>query len=127
MFADALLISEDDGWDWSTAACREEPGLLDLFFSEQIPDINRAKAICATCPLAEPCLRGAVLRAEPWGVWGGQLFLNGRILAQKRSRGRPPKVRPPEPEVVLPPSIVRLIDELDRLDRTGGLDRLQTA
>ena len=36
-------------------------------------------------------------RREPWGVWGGELFANGKVLAQKRRRGRPPKVRPPEP------------------------------
>jgi WhiB family redox-sensing transcriptional regulator len=112
VFADQLQDITDERQDWTLAACRQ-PGIGDLFFSEQIPDINRAKAICATCPLLEPCLRGAVLRAEPWGVWGGQLFLNGRILAQKRKRGRPPKVRPPEPEVVLPASIALLIAELD--------------
>ena len=36
-------------------------------------------------------------RREPWGVWGGELFANGKVLANKRRRGRPPKVRPPEP------------------------------
>ena len=113
MFADVLTTTTDQAQDWSLAACRQEPGLGDLFFSEQIPEINQAKAVCATCPLLEPCLRGAILRAEPWGVWGGQLFLNGRILAQKRTRGRPPKVRPPEPEVILPPAIARLIAEMD--------------
>ena len=38
-------------------------------------------------------------RREPWGVWGGELFANGKVLAQKRVRGRPPKVRVPEPEL----------------------------
>jgi hypothetical protein len=112
VFADQLFQTEED-LDWSVAACRRQPGLGELFFSEQIVDISRAKAICAECPLLEPCLRGALVRSEPWGVWGGQLFLNGRILAQKRKRGRPPKVRPPEPEVVLPAAIARLIAELD--------------
>jgi hypothetical protein len=118
VFADQLSSFTDrdrtdqERMDWSLAACRREP-VGDLFFSEQIADIARAKAICATCPLLEPCLRGAVIRREPWGVWGGQLFLNGHILAQKRKRGRPPKVRPPEPEVILPPSIARLLEELD--------------
>ncbi|MGI8491243.1 MAG: WhiB family transcriptional regulator, partial [Acidimicrobiales bacterium] len=42
----------------------------------------------------EPCLTGAIERREPWGVWGGQLFVNGRMLAQKRKRGRPQKNRP---------------------------------
>ena len=43
------------------------------------------------------CLDAAIERREPWGVWGGELFANGKVLAQKRRRGRPPKVRPPEP------------------------------
>ena len=38
------------------------------------------------------------MRREPWGVWGGELFVNGKIVAQKRKRGRPPKVRPEEQE-----------------------------
>jgi hypothetical protein len=29
-------------------------------------------------------------------VWGGELFVNGRIIAHKRRRGRPPKARPAE-------------------------------
>ncbi|MDP9386952.1 MAG: WhiB family transcriptional regulator [Actinomycetota bacterium] len=65
--------------------------MLELFFSEQLDDIARAKVICSTCPVREPCLAGALARREPWGVWGGQLFLNGKILAFKRKRGRPPK------------------------------------
>ena len=97
--------------DWSAAACRSRAGLTELFFSELIPEINEAKALCRTCPLLEPCLYGAIVRREPTGVWGGQLFSNGRILAQKRKRGRPPKVRAPEPEVVLPPAVMRLLAE----------------
>jgi len=113
MFADELFEITDDEVDWSAAACRHQGGATELFFSEEIPDINQAKAICRTCPLVEPCLRGAVIRREPVGVWGAQLFVNGRILAQKRKRGRPPKVRPPEPEVVLPPSVASFLARLD--------------
>jgi WhiB family redox-sensing transcriptional regulator len=81
--------------EWADASCSNETGsLTELFFSDQIPDILAAKAICATCPLVVPCLEGARERREPWGVWGGQLFLNGKILAQKRRRGRPPKNPP---------------------------------
>ena len=109
MFADELYDTTDECRDWSLAACRQERGLTSLFFSDNIPDINAAKALCQTCPLLEPCLRGAILREEPGGVWGGQLFVNGRILAQKRRRGRPPKVRLPEPELILPPAIAQLL------------------
>jgi hypothetical protein len=81
--------------EWEAASCRDDTGsLTGLFFSEQIPDILRAKEICRTCPLMAPCLEGAVSRREPWGVWGGELFLNGRILSHKRKRGRPSKSQP---------------------------------
>jgi WhiB family transcriptional regulator, redox-sensing transcriptional regulator len=77
------------------ARCSNGTGsMLELFFSEQIDDINAAKTFCLECPVREPCFEGAVARREPWGVWGGQLFLNGKVLPQKRKRGRPPKIRP---------------------------------
>jgi WhiB family redox-sensing transcriptional regulator len=96
MFARELFeeLIEDQGWaaSWEDARCRDGAGTMTpLFFSEQLDDIARAKAICAKCPVIEPCLQGAIERREPWGVWGGQLFFNGKILAQKRKRGRPPK------------------------------------
>jgi WhiB family redox-sensing transcriptional regulator len=86
-------VASDEAPDlWADAACRDESGTLtELFFSDEIADIALAKSICATCQLREPCLRGALDRREPWGVWGGQLFVNGVVLAQKRKRGRPPK------------------------------------
>jgi hypothetical protein len=78
--------------EWDNARCRDEAGgMAELFFSDQIPDIAFAKSICQTCSLIEPCLEGAIDRREPWGIWGGQLFANGRILHQKRKRGRPRK------------------------------------
>jgi WhiB family redox-sensing transcriptional regulator len=97
MFANQLLelIEEATTEAWADARCRDGNGsMTSLFFSEQIDDIARAKAICERCPMLDPCLSGALARREPWGVWGGQLFFNGKILAQKRKRGRPPKNRP---------------------------------
>ena len=91
---------EDRSW-WAEARCNDSAATMTgLFFSEELQDIARAKAICAKCPALVPCLEGALARREPWGVWGGQLFLNGKILASKRRRGRPPKV--PRPEDQLP-------------------------
>ena len=77
--------------DTSLAAAAGAASMTDLFFSDEIPAIRAAKAICAECPLVAPCLAGAVQRREPWGVWGGQLFKDGKVLAVKRPRGRPPK------------------------------------
>jgi WhiB family redox-sensing transcriptional regulator len=60
-----------------------------LWFSEQVAELEQAKAACQGCPLRQPCLAGALERAEPWGVWGGEIFENGAVIAQKRPRGRP--------------------------------------
>ena len=95
VIAEAVRTTEEAaGVDWAQARCRDgAASMLNLFFSEQLDDIARAKAICGKCPVAEACFEGAVARREPWGVWGGQLFANGRVLAFKRPRGRPPKNR----------------------------------
>jgi len=72
------------------ARCSDGAGTLTpLFFSEDNVDIARAKAICARCTLRSRCLTDALQRVEPWGVWGGELLENGRIVADRRPRGRP--------------------------------------
>ena len=62
-----------------------------LFFSESPVDIIRAKAICAKCNVHELCLRRALERGEPYGVWGGEFIYEGSVVALKRGRGRPRK------------------------------------
>jgi len=85
---------------WAKARCNDANGTLTpLFFSEDLLDIARAKAICSKCQVRDQCLGEALERHEPWGVWGGELLVNGRILAHKRRRGRPPKT--PRPDVVV--------------------------
>jgi len=91
--------------------CADGNGTLThLFFSDIPLDTARAKAICSKCTLADDCLAGALDRAEPWGVWGGELVENGRIVANKRPRGRPPKHPRPAviiDEVPIPPHLLR--------------------
>jgi WhiB family redox-sensing transcriptional regulator len=95
---------------WAKARCRDGHGTLThLFFSDEVLEIARAKAICAKCPLQSQCLDAALERLEPWGVWGGQLIANGRVVVHKRPRGRPPKHPRPElvvDEVPIPPHLV---------------------
>lgn len=82
------------------ARCGDGHGTLTpLFFSDELVDIARAKAICARCTLRGPCLTGALERVEPWGVWGGELLENGRIVTDKRPRGRPAVL--PRPALVI--------------------------
>jgi hypothetical protein len=82
------------------ARCADGHGTLTaLFFSDNVIDIARAKAMCGLCPLQASCLAGALEREEPWGVWGGELLSGGRIVANKRPCGRPPKH--PRPALVV--------------------------
>lgn len=64
---DPFLVNEE-------LPCREDP---DLFFAESPDDVEFAKSLCRTCALRVPCLAGAKARREPWGVWGGELFVSG--------------------------------------------------
>ena len=68
--------------------CNRDP---DLWFAESPADLERAKALCADCPIRRQCLAEALDRAEPWGVWGGEILDRGSILSYKRPRGRPRK------------------------------------
>ncbi|MEI2821002.1 MAG: WhiB family transcriptional regulator [Marmoricola sp.] len=63
----------------------------ELYFAETPADVEIAKANCAPCPVRAECLAGAQDRREPWGVWGGELFMQGAVIARKRPRGRPRK------------------------------------
>jgi WhiB family transcriptional regulator, redox-sensing transcriptional regulator len=67
---------------------RQDP---ELFFAESPRDMELAKAVCLECPVRAECLAGALERREPWGVWGGELFLQGVVVPRKRPRGRPRK------------------------------------
>ncbi|CAB4684222.1 MAG: WhiB family transcriptional regulator [Actinobacteria bacterium] len=63
----------------------------ELWFAESPSDVEYAKQLCLECPVRALCLSGALERREPWGVWGGQLFLQGVVIPRKRPRGRPRK------------------------------------
>nr|WP_307243343.1 WhiB family transcriptional regulator [Kineosporia succinea] len=64
----------------------------ELWFAESPTDVEHAKALCNDCPVRAECLAGALERHEPWGVWGGELFVAGVVVPRKRPRGRPRKV-----------------------------------
>lgn len=92
------------------ARCADGHGTLShLFFSDDDHDLARAKSICGPCGLRRSCLSGAVERAEPYGVWGGKIFVEGVPVEFRRKRGRPKKH--PDPvltvdEVPVPPHLV---------------------
>jgi WhiB family redox-sensing transcriptional regulator len=63
----------------------------DLWFASNPDHIEQAKMLCAECPIRQACLAGALERGEVIGVWGGQILIDGVIVAKKRPRGRPRK------------------------------------
>ncbi len=81
-----------DSADVPTAELPCHTGDPDLFFAERPDDLEKAKVLCVDCPIRATCLAGALERGEPWGVWGGEIFDHGVVIARKRPRGRPRKI-----------------------------------
>jgi WhiB family transcriptional regulator, redox-sensing transcriptional regulator len=69
------------------AACRTvDP---EFFFpigktGPAIPEIQRAKAICASCPVRERCLTFAIDTRQDFGIWGGLDEEERRLLHRER-------------------------------------------
>lgn len=57
-------------WDWRhRGAC---VGRWDLEWIEPGPDeVSECRRVCWSCPVRLLCLRHALVRGEPWGIWGG--------------------------------------------------------
>jgi WhiB family redox-sensing transcriptional regulator len=82
-------LRSDAQADGEAVPCRSFDA--ELWFAESPADVEFAKSLCGTCPALQECLAGALERREPWGVWGGQLFVQGVVVPRKRPRGRPRK------------------------------------
>ena len=78
--------------DELTLPCHQA-GDADLWFADSPVDLEKAKALCLGCPVKAACLAGAQRRGEPWGVWGGEIFERGEVIARKRPRGRSCRTR----------------------------------
>jgi WhiB family redox-sensing transcriptional regulator len=69
-------LGAEEAWQ-ARAACRGPHAAV--FFppahferkDEKLQREVRAKAICAACPVREPCLEYALRIREPHGIWGG--------------------------------------------------------
>lgn len=76
-----------DSWH-HRGACRGPQ--LAVFFppaqferkAERAEREQRAKAICATCPVREECLEFALSSREPHGIWGGMNENERRLVIE---------------------------------------------
>ena len=68
--------------DWAPrAACRQDtPDALFVRGAEQ----NKAKQVCASCPVRTECLAEALDNQIEWGVWGGMTERERRALLRRR-------------------------------------------
>lgn len=63
----------------------------EAYFSNKPHEVELAQDACLDCVLMFACQQGAKDRAEPWGVWGGEVFRDGKPISRYRGRGRPRK------------------------------------
>lgn len=66
-----------------TRAIAPEPWTVDALCAQIDPEVwfpekgcgpaasAKAKALCAQCPVQQPCLEAALERGEQYGIWGG--------------------------------------------------------
>lgn len=78
--------------DWrEQAACLSADP--ELFFpvgntGSALDQIERAKAVCARCPVTEMCLQYAMDTNQDYGVWGGLNEDERRTLKRRAARAR---------------------------------------
>jgi len=84
------LHRADEGWS-RRAACRGPDATL--FYPPAAAEPRpvrearelRAKAICAVCPVRDPCLAVALDTREPHGIWGGLNETERQALLERRA------------------------------------------
>lgn len=59
-----------------------------IFYPQTDEDAGEAKAICAACPVQEPCLEHALEHREKNGVWGGATERERLRIIRRRRRVR---------------------------------------
>ena len=92
-----------------SAACRQADP--ELFFpigqaGPAVAGIQRAKAVCARCPVRQPCLAYALDTRQEFGIWGGCDENELRLLHRQRRETRiTAGLERPQPQtrVLLPP------------------------
>ena len=96
---DAVTGTYSDGSSFNLPCHTADP---EMYFSEDELAVAEAKTLCGGCPVRTQCLEGALSRKEPAGVWGGELFEDGRVISRKRKAGRPTAIEVAAREVSAP-------------------------
>ena len=88
------MVESEESLEWQEdAACRPYDNLL-FFGEEGESELERqareskAKAICRTCPVQEPCLEFAMETNQKYGIWGALTDKERASLKRRRARAR---------------------------------------
>jgi WhiB family redox-sensing transcriptional regulator len=82
--------AEEDGWA-ARGACRHSDP--ELFFpvatrGPALRQLERAKRVCARCPVRIQCLDYALETGQDFGVWGGMSEEERRLMRRRLLRRR---------------------------------------
>ncbi|MFZ1490854.1 MAG: WhiB family transcriptional regulator [Ilumatobacteraceae bacterium] len=76
-------MQDDSATAWmANGACRNYPPAV--FFPSDGVGVDRARKICATCPVVAECLEHALDERIDHGVWGGCSERERRRIAKRR-------------------------------------------
>lgn len=76
------ILMDDAGLE--RAACSGVD--VELFFSVEEEDQQRALAYCSRCEVRQECLEAAIVNREMYGIWGGTLESDRRVLIRDLRR-----------------------------------------
>ncbi len=88
------MVESNENLEWQEeAACRPMDNLI-FFGEEGESELERqareakAKAVCRTCPVQDPCLEFAMETNQKYGIWGGLTDKERASLKRRRARAR---------------------------------------
>lgn len=74
-------VETDTAW-MANGNCRNYPPAV--FFPSDGVGVDRARKICGSCPVTEPCLEHALEHRIEHGVWGGCSERERRRILKRR-------------------------------------------
>jgi WhiB family transcriptional regulator, redox-sensing transcriptional regulator len=80
----STAVGADSTDFFADAACNGAD--TSVFFPVSDTFAGEAKAICATCPVAEACLEYAIATRQSDGVWGGLTGIERHRLVRRRQK-----------------------------------------
>lgn len=57
----------------------------EIFFPAKGGSVREAKAVCARCPVREPCADTAITNDEHYGIWSGMTENDRRRLRRRKA------------------------------------------